>query len=971
MGCTSSAHADKRVVPAEDFNHPKVVPCAPSEASAGAGGVGGVGGGDPAAAAAKSEGVAQRSLPVQSEPENEPTAGGAGAVSSSNPPPEDAASPSGSGKGKTDDKEWSRSEKKGERIRRQRGDTVPGQEGRPQLVKVTEVSPENKHFLKKVLQKHFLFAALEDEERDTIIPYMKMQKVTTGEVIFTQGQKGDCCYIIQTGVFTVSIDDRHVKQLRPKHTFGELAMLYNVNRTATVACSQEGVVWMMDGNGFRMAMEKLGDKHLQRAMGFLRNDPSFCHMNEDEHKLLAAACSVQVFGSGVQILREGEVGDWMFIVIEGTVQTVDRFGNQAVKKPGTILGSAGLMYTKQQVAGAKAIDNVTCLALGKSSLERLIGPVEDVLRRSAIKALLVDNVGKSVELNFFKQLTDEQQNLTIDKFESASFNQGEAVANHGAKAQLIVVIEGEVAVLPSNAPEASLDSTPEAIRAAAKEVLSSGMSYGGEGLVQNATVQEHIIAISPCRLHRITNEMVSEALSAPLAEVIRLNEIKKVLSDIFLFKNLTNEQIERTVRSLERKQYAPGQNIVQQGEEAKNFYLIQTGTIRVTKDGQSLRNLGRWDYFGERALLLSEKRSATCQAEEACTCLSLEKSIFHDIVGIFRHELEHRMNLQDLNITMQDLRLKAVVGRGSFGVVKLVHHRSDETRLYALKCVSKKQVVKQGQQKSIVIERDINAQCYHPCIMQFIKTFQDSKFVYFLTEFLGGGDLFYAIREIGNLTKTQAQFYGGSITLALEYLHARSIMYRDLKPENVLLDFKGNAKLVDMGCCKKALRTNTLVGTPEYFAPETILGKGYSCAIDWWALGVMMHEFIVGPLPFGRDTEDQLELFREILEAALQFPSYVTDETSIAMVSGLLERTPELRLGASTRGAKEIKEHAYFAHFNWDGLAGRYLQAPWTPNQRKLQSHWEMQEGEQTFVGEGEMNAAAKAEPGMEWAATF
>merc|ERR1719436_2297113 len=142
-----------------------------------------------------------------------------------------------------------------------------------------------------------------------------------------------------------------------------------------------------------------------------------------------------------------------------------------------------------------------------------------------------------------------------------------------------------------------------------------------------------------------------------------------------------------------------------------------------------------------------------------------------------------------------------------------------------------------------------------------------------------------------------AQFYAGSIVLALEYLHGRSIMYRDLKPENELVDF---------GCYKKALRTSTLVGTPEYLAPEVILGKGYTGAVDWWALGVMLHEFVVGPLPFGRDTDDQLELFREILEAPLQFPNYVSDETAIAVISGLLERGPELRVGANARGAKEI-----------------------------------------------------------------
>merc|ERR1711971_1172986 len=110
------------------------------------------------------------------------------------------------------------------------------------------------------------------------------------------------------------------------------------------------------------------------------------------------------------------------------------------------------------------------------------------------------------------------------------------------------------------------------------------------------------------------------------------------------------------------------------------------------KDGVKLRTLGRWDYFGERGLLLKDKRSATCQAESPVVCLSLEDTTFLDIVGMFRKDLEHRMHLQDLDISMVDLRLKAIVGRGTFGIVKLVSHRKDDSKVYALKCVNKKQV---------------------------------------------------------------------------------------------------------------------------------------------------------------------------------------------------------------------------------------------------------------------------------------
>ncbi|CAE8719220.1 unnamed protein product [Polarella glacialis] len=430
-------------------------------------------------------------------------------------------------------------------------------------------------------------------------------------------------------------------------------------------------------------------------------------------------------------------------------------------------------------------------------------------------------------------------------------------------------------------------------------------------------------------------------LVGELSDVIRVNEIRRVLGGIFLFNSLSKEQMDKVIRSVEPHEFKPGSVVVNQGEEASHFWLIQQGSIGVFKDGERIRRLLRWDYFGERGLLRQEKRSATCRAEEDCVCFCLHKDVFGDIVGAFRKQLERRMKLQDVSVEISDLRVKAIIGRGSFGVVRLVCDKGNEGVMYALKCINKQQVVLQGQELPTLLEREINLNCYHPCIMQFFTTFQDASHVYFLTEFLGGGDLFHTMREIGNLTKEQSMFYAGSITLALEYLHARSIMYRDLKPENVLLDLQGYAKLVDFGCCKKAFRTVSLVGTTEYTAPETILGTGYTCSVDWWALGVMMHEFIVGPLPFGRENTDRLELLHQILEAPIYFPPYVNDESATSIICGLLERNALLRLGGSSRGALEIKEHLYFASFDWDALLARKLCVPWVPDPDQLQLDWE------------------------------
>eukprot|EP00397_Hematodinium_sp_SG-2012_P020732 GEMP01021376.1.p1 GENE.GEMP01021376.1~~GEMP01021376.1.p1 ORF type:complete len:251 (+),score=40.27 GEMP01021376.1:798-1550(+) len=224
--------------------------------------------------------------------------------------------------------------------------------------------------------------------------------------------------------------------------------------------------------------------------------------------------------------------------------------------------------------------------------------------------------------------------------------------------------------------------------------------------------------------------------------------------------------------------------------------------------------------------------------------------------------------------------------------------------------------------------------------MQFIRTFQDYRCIYFLTEFLGGGDLFSAIRQIGMLNRNQIRFFTGSIILAIEYLHERTIMYRDLKPENVLLDDEGNTKLVDFGCCRQAQRTYTLVGTPEYLAPEVVLARGYTCTADWWSLGVMLYEFCCGPLPFGRDVDDQLELYREILESPLVFPDYVTDARALDLMASFLEKNPKRRLG-SARGAVEIKMHEYFEGFDWNALASGYMDRPWKPIAEHTKKQWE------------------------------
>ena len=206
----------------------------------------------------------------------------------------------------------------------------------------------------------------------------------------------------------------------------------------------------------------------------------------------------------------------------------------------------------------------------------------------------------------------------------------------------------------------------------------------------------------------------------------------------------------------------------------------------------------------------------------------------------------------------------------------------------------------------------------HPFIMQFFRSFKDDYNIYFLQEYIGGVELFDAIRDIGLLDTAQAQFYTASMILAIEHLHSLKVIYRDLKPENVMVDKEGYIKLIDMGTAKvlskPGARTSTIIGTPHYMAPEILAGKGYSFMIDIWSIGICLFEFICGGLPFAENAEDPFDVYDEIMKRGLTFPSFIKDKKSKRIISQMLNKNPEGRI---TGNYESLKAHQWFQSFNW------------------------------------------------------
>ncbi|KAH9601354.1 Protein kinase domain [Trypanosoma melophagium] len=274
---------------------------------------------------------------------------------------------------------------------------------------------------------------------------------------------------------------------------------------------------------------------------------------------------------------------------------------------------------------------------------------------------------------------------------------------------------------------------------------------------------------------------------------------------------------------------------------------------------------------------------------------------------------------------LSDLEMGDTLGTGSFGRVRIAKLKGTSD-YYAVKCLKKREILKMRQVQHINQEKQILMELSHPFIVNMLCSFQDERRVYLVLEFVIGGEMFTRLRSAGRFPNDVAKFYHAELVLAFEYLHSKDIIYRDLKPENLLLDGKGHVKVTDFGFAKKVPeRTFTLCGTPEYLAPEVIQSKGHGKAVDWWTMGILLYEFIAGYPPFYDDTP--FRTYEKILSGRFKFPNWF-DARARDLVKGLLQTDHTKRLGTLKGGVADVKNHSFFRGANWEKLFARYYPAP-------------------------------------------
>ncbi|KAL4507268.1 hypothetical protein ABPG72_002061 [Tetrahymena utriculariae] len=305
-------------------------------------------------------------------------------------------------------------------------------------------------------------------------------------------------------------------------------------------------------------------------------------------------------------------------------------------------------------------------------------------------------------------------------------------------------------------------------------------------------------------------------------------------------------------------------------------------------------------------------------------CNTQKQKINHNQAQILKKEQDNLLDLNQFNIY-------TTLGTGSFGRVKLAKLKGNEKDVFALKMMKKIEIVKLKQVDHIKSEKKILSQIKHPFLVELKGTFQDEIYIYMLFEFVSGGEIFSRLRKEGRFSNDISLFYITEIYLALQYLHSQNIVYRDLKPENLLIDKEGHVKIADFGFAKimDSARTYTLCGTPEYLAPEIIQGAqiGYGKSVDWWALGVLIFEMLSGHPPF-YDC-DPMRIYQKIVNSIINFPDFFSLRAK-DLIRKLLNPNIESRLGCQDDG-NSIKNHKWFKGVNWDKIYHKQIPSPWMP----------------------------------------
>ena len=777
---------------------------------------------------------------------------------------------------------------------------------RLQEMKTSDLPVEEAELVLGTIRGHFLFNHMNTSTLMQVVSSMEKIRMTGQECVVEQGQENaEHMYIVCDGACQVEVtkvageEPVKVARLMKGAAFGEMALLHNTQRTATVRCIDEGHVFRLSRAAYQLAM-------MEEGGGTLGNMKMKGGKKED--------------GSTLE-----KIAPWVF----------DSIGDTAMMSVEVLKDYKGLLKAASDFpleAGEHAFSHTA---------ERdLIGP-----------ALILVGSG---ELDF-----------KGDPNKAANSDGLWRVSALGDMCADTTLTEGDVLGIGSPGDEGLLALAY--MQYAEQQAKSRG---GGESFKSRFRSQNQLRLLGGSR-HRCSVRAITQAhlhilplknymCILPISDHFLGNPdaIRSFLLNSPWCRYATSKEIDRMAYSFTPAVVKTGVEVVTIGAASAHVTLVLSGTLSVLRsrgaDAEAVVcECASGDVLGERSVATGEPSLVTARANEPCVVLQLPRDEYRalNLAGLNERATARGLAAPNAQLdqprvagasdaTLNSFSTVAVVGQGAFASVGLVQHQAS-SEIFVMKKMNRNHIVASKMQKQIVRERLTLGLLDHPNIAKLYATFTSAESLFMLLEPCMGGELYCYMREVHALEELPTSFYIACVVAALDHMHTHNIMYRDLKPENLVIAANGYAKVVDFGFAKRTRsRTYTLCGTPEYLAPELILMKGHGTSVDWWALGVLLYEMLLGAAPFiwimGEPHYNlpPADLYRNILNPGYEFhmPQHLSHEV-VLLIRHLLTWHPLRRLGCLTDGTEDVKQHEFFAgaRIDWKAMHEGTVEPPRKP----------------------------------------
>ena len=759
-------------------------------------------------------------------------------------------------------------------------------------------------------------------------------------------------YMIDKGILGYSIDS--VNYELPKHSgIGTSALIKNSRNSCFLYTIKRCYLFKLPIEKYKKIAEDFYDNEHKDKVDLLSSHFFFQGFSKENLDSLADLAVKIKFKNNNILIEEDSINNCIYYIIEGTVLCMK--GEYIVKKIfcNEIFGEIGLFHENTSLYSFVATEGSLLIKITYDEFKSIFGDcnkkiVENVyeysLKRDEIlgKYLRLEEnfmrIFNAFQLKYYCHdviLTQKEKKILIPISGSIfkyypKLNMNEQIEYCIYKSlrdlhslNVNMLNKNSISELPPH-----FDEHRERKYTKETEIMDNCLILKGELFLDPINYKhdlKYIILCDECLVfeclwNEIERNLILPSIECKLSFYGRMT----LLKPLPMFKFLSLLKLFQISNVLHYKQFINEEIIIKDGPRSDKFYIIKSGTVEIKIGNSVMKILEKNDSFGDinwhhRGL---NKKGNFIASSKKVECYYINKEDYDNIIDeddIISQPLRKILEVKELKTSLDNLYYLQDLGSGAYGKVYLVH---DKSRFFAVKTAEIQEMNASKKMANLYInEKKIMFCVEHPFIVNIINTFKTSDYLFFLMEYVDG----ITFRKYLNLPKrtkrdkNEAKFYGASLACVLDYLQKKKIIHRDVKPDNLMLQYNGYIKVIDFGIAKDITGkdyTNSFLGTAHYMAPEIILGKHYNTSVDYWSMGIVLYEMYYGKLPFGYGEKDINNIYKEITDKQIIFPNDSNNDDINEVIKGLLIKNPKKRINSFNK----IKNEIFFKKFDFDGL---------------------------------------------------